>query len=58
MSSTILAKVKRRGQPKWWLILDCGHWYAWGNAKAPAGDEFRCPECASLPMATPSDGGQ
>lgn len=42
-------------QTRFFLILDCGHWYKWtGTAAPPAnGDEFRCPSCASLGPAPP-----
>lgn len=57
--SEILAALKRRGQPSYWLILDCGHWYKWGNAKAPkANADFPCPECKGLPTVVPIEEGR
>jgi hypothetical protein len=47
--SEILAKLKRHGQPSYWLILSCGHWFKWSGPKPPAGDEFDCPTCKALP---------
>ena len=54
----ILAKVKVRGCAKWWLILDCGHWFKWTGAKPPSGDEFQCVSCRPLPIVVSDTGGE
>lgn len=51
--SEILAVLKMRSQPKYWLILDCGHWYKWSNVKPPkVGSEFPCPECKTITVVS------
>jgi len=50
--SEILQVFKRTGTA--WLILGCGHWYHWDNAKAPkVGAAFGCPACKPLPSVVP-----
>ena len=44
--SAILAIIRIRRTPAWWLILDCGHWYKWTGQTGPKADrDFPCPTC-------------
>lgn len=41
-------------QTRFFLILDCGHWYKWTGREAPPpnGDDFPCPSCSPTAVVT------
>ena len=46
--SEIIAFCAIRGKNltgKFWLILDCGHWYKWDGKRPKLDSEIPCPAC-------------
>jgi hypothetical protein len=48
--SEILDVLKVKGEARWWLILECSHWYKWtGPAKPPkVGEQIDCPSDTTI----------
>ena len=54
MKSEILFSCKITKANKWYLILECGHWYKWTGPKSPrVGTEIDCSECSDITVIRP-----